>query len=96
MIYAHSFEGGGTAPGLDYLTQLRNALYGEQGAFPDILWDGIVNPENDGKIPAVCIDNGEAELLSIDAGNEFANAGVDMQRHNCSLPKLQPIELAGI
>lgn len=96
MIYDNSFEGGGTAPGLDYLTQLRNALYGEQGAFPDILWDGIVNPENDGKIPAVCIDNGDAELLSIDAGNEFANAGVDMQRHNCSLPKLQPIELAGI
>ena len=96
MIYDNSFEGGGTAPGLDYLTQLRNALYGEQGAFPDILWDGIVNPENDGKIPAVCIDNGDAELLSIDAGNEFANAGVDMQRHNCSLPKLQPIELAGV
>ena len=96
MIYDNSFEGGGTAPGLDYLTQLRNALYGEQGAFPDILWDGIVSPENDGKIPAVCIDNGDAELLSIDAGNEFANAGVDMQRHNCNLPKLQPIELAGI
>ena len=96
MIYDNSFEGGGTAPGLDYLTQLRNALYGEQGAFPDILWDGIVNPENDDNIPAVCIDNGDAELLSIDAGNEFANAGVDMQRHNCSLPKLQPIELAGI
>ena len=32
------------APNLDYLTELKNALYGEQGAFPDIIWDGIVNP----------------------------------------------------
>ena len=44
MIYGNSFEGGGTAQA-DYLTQLRNALYGEQGEFPDIIWDGIVNPE---------------------------------------------------
>lgn len=96
MIYDNSFEGGGTAPGLDYLTQLRDALYGEQGAFPDIIWDGIVNPKNDGKTPAVCVDNGDAQLLSIDAGNNFANAGVDMARHDCSVPKLQPIELADI
>ena len=44
MIYGNSFEGGGTAPGLDYLTQLRNALYGEQGEFPDILWERYRQP----------------------------------------------------
>ena len=96
MIYGNSFEGGGTAPGLDYLTQLRNSLYGEQGEFPDIIWDGIVNPEKDGETPVICVDNGDAQLLSIDAGNEFANAGVDMAQHACTVPKLQPIELAGI
>ena len=94
MIYGNSFEGGGTAPGLDYLTQLRNALYGEQGKFPDIIWDGIVNPEKDSATPVICVDNGDAQLLSIDAGNEFANAGVDMTRHTCSVPKLAPVELA--
>ena len=95
MIYGNSFEGGGTAPGLAYLTQLRNALYGEQGKFPDIIWDGIVNPEKDSATPVICVDNGDAQLLSIDAGNEFANAGVDMTRHTCSVPKLAPVELAG-
>ena len=94
MIYGNSFEGGGTAPGLAYLTQLRNALYGEQGKFPDIIWDGIVNPEKDSATPVICVDNGDAQLLSIDAGNEFANAGVDMTRHTCSVPKLAPVELA--
>ena len=95
MIYGNSFEGGGTAPGLAYLTQLRNALYGEQGKFPDIIWDGIVNPEKDSVTPVICVDNGDAQLLSIDAGNEFANAGIDMTRHTCSVPKLPPVELAG-
>tara|TARA_A100000164_G_C21864879_1_gene752018 strand:+ start:140 stop:1342 length:1203 start_codon:yes stop_codon:yes gene_type:complete len=94
MIYGNSFEGGGTAPGLAYLTQLRNALYGEQGKFPDIIWDGIVNPEKDSATPVICVDNGDAQLLSIDAGNEFANAGIDMTRHTCSVPKLAPVELA--
>ena len=96
MIYGNSFEGGGTAPGLAYLTQLRNALYGEQGKFPDIIWDGIVNPEKDSATPVICVDNGDAQLLSIDAGNEFANAGIDMTRHTCSVPKLAPVELADI
>ena len=95
MIYGNSFEGGGTAPGLAYLTQLRNALYGEQGKFPDIIWDGIMNPEKDSATPVICVDNGDAQLLSIDAGNEFANAGIDMTRHTCSVPKLAPVELAG-
>ena len=95
MIYGNSFEGGGTAPGLAYLTQLRNALYGEQGKFPDIIWDGIVNPEKDSATPVICVDNGDAQLLSIDAGNEFANAGIDMTRHTCNVPKLAPVELAG-
>ena len=94
MIYGNSFEGGGTAPGLAYLTQLRDALYGEQGKFPDIIWDGIVNPEKDSATPVICVDNGDAQLLSIDAGNEFANAGIDMTRHTCSVPKLAPVELA--
>ncbi|MBA59052.1 MAG: hypothetical protein CMQ40_07750 [Gammaproteobacteria bacterium] len=94
MIYDNVFEGGGEAPGLDYLRQLRDALYGTQGAFPDIIWDGIVNPETEPGISAICIDNGDAQILSIDAGNEFANAGVDMSQYNCEILKLEPVELA--
>jgi parallel beta-helix repeat protein len=68
FIYDNVFEGGGTKPGMDYLTEIRNALYGEQGAFPDIIWDGIVNPANQGERAIICVANGDAQLLSIDAG----------------------------
>lgn len=94
FIYNNTFEGGGTMPGMDYLKQLKTALYGEDGAFPDIIWDGIVDPERASDRPIICVDNGDAQLLSIDAGNEFANAGVDMQRHQCTVEKMLPIELA--
>ncbi|MEM7079540.1 MAG: parallel beta-helix domain-containing protein [Pseudomonadota bacterium] len=92
-IYDNNFEGGGTAPGAAYLVQLRDAIYGPDGAFPDIIWDGIVNPEIATEA-IICVNNGNAQLLSIDAGNEFANPGVDMERYNCTVDKLAPITLA--
>jgi parallel beta-helix repeat protein len=96
LIYDNTFSGGGTAPGFDYLVQLRDAIYGPTGAFPDIIWDGIIDPNNPEEKHVICVDNGDAQLLSIDAGNEFKDAGVDMQRHKCTVAKLAPIELVGI
>ena len=95
LIYDNTFSGGGTAPGFDYLVQLKDAIYGVDGAFPDIIWDGIIDPNKPEEKQVICVANGDAQLLSIDAGNEFENAGVDMQKHNCSVAKLAPIELTG-
>ena len=75
--------------------QLRDAIYGPSGAFPDIIWDGIIDPNKPEDKQVICVANGDAQLLSIDAGNEFNDAGVDMQKHNCTVAKLAPIELAG-
>ncbi len=93
FIYDNQFTGGGNAPGRDYLLQVRDAVYGSEGHFPDIIWDGIVNPEKPAELAVICVANGEAELLSIDAQNEFANPSVDMERHNCTVEKLAPIVL---
>lgn len=95
-IYDNNFDGGGTAPGSDYLVQLRDAIYGPEGHFPDIIWDGITNPEGSQGSQIICVQNGDAELLSIDAGNEFANPGIDMTQHDCQVELLKPVELAGI
>jgi parallel beta-helix repeat protein len=92
-IYDNNFAGGGTAPGADYLVQLRDAVYGPDGAFPDIIWDGIVNPAKPADLSVICVDNGDAELLNIDAGNEFAGAKVDMAAHACKVDKLAAVEL---
>ena len=73
--------------------QLRDAIYGADGAFPDIIWDGIINPEKPEDLAVICVRNGEAELLDIDTANGFANPRVDMQSHSCDVEKLEPIQL---
>jgi parallel beta-helix repeat protein len=95
FIYDNNFEGGGSAPGADYLVALRDAVYGPEGHLPDIIWDGIVNPEKTAQSALICVQNGDAQLLNIDAGNDFAGAGVDMATHACEIEKLSAITLSG-
>lgn len=93
FIYDNTFSGGGTQPGGDYLVAIRDAVFGPEGRFPDILWDGMVNPESAaGEI--ICVQNGDAQLLSIDLAGEFKNPGIDMARHDCEIAKLSPVELS--
>ncbi len=93
-IYGNDFAGGGDAPGRDYLVLVRDAIYGPEGAFPDIIWDGVVNPEKPDDLQVICVNNGDAELLNIDASNEYAGAGVNMQNHACSVEKLAAVVLS--
>jgi len=64
-VYDNQFAPGGQKPGFPELEQLRVAMFGEDGAFPDVIWDGALNPELavSGSLPAgqgICINNGEA------------------------------------
>ena len=94
-IYDNIFSGSGTGPDREELEALRVAMFGAHGALPDILWDGISNPEKTGPEYAICIDNGDAVLLNIDASNEYANPSVDMSAHRCHHEKLPPVVLPG-
>jgi parallel beta-helix repeat protein len=99
FIHGNRFSGGGESPdGLD-LNALRLALFGIGGSFPDILWDGYFNA---GKTDAaghlepefaICVDNGDAEVLNADLGNDSANVVVGSDAHDCTLPRLPPVEL---
>jgi parallel beta-helix repeat protein len=94
FVYGNRFSGGGDAPARPELEQLRVALFGEDGRLPDIIWDGIENPDRAETRPApLCVDNGDAMVLNLDAGNDGANPGTDMARYRCSLEKLPAIEL---
>jgi parallel beta-helix repeat protein len=98
-IYNNRFSGGGESPdGLD-LQALRLAKFGIGGSFPDILWDGYVN---EGKLDhqghllpefAICVDNGDVEVLNADLGNGSDNIVVGSAQHDCQLDKLAPVEL---
>ncbi|MDX1516982.1 MAG: parallel beta-helix domain-containing protein [Woeseiaceae bacterium] len=98
-IYGNRFDGGGESPdGLD-LKALKLAKFGLSGAFPDILWDGYVNADKvgaDGKLLpefAICVDNGDAEVLNVDLANGSDNIVVGTDGHRCSHAKLAAVEL---
>jgi parallel beta-helix repeat protein len=93
-IYDNAFEGGGASPDRPELEQLRLAMFGETGTLPDIVWDGIANPEKGGPEHAICVNNGDAMLINVDAGNDYANVSVDMTAHSCDHEKLSPVTLA--
>ncbi len=101
-IYVHGnrFEGGGASPeGLD-LKALKLAKFGLTGSFPDVLWDGYVNTgktdEAGALLPeyAICVDNGDAEVLNVDLGNGSDNIVVGSAEHDCQHERLQPVVLA--
>ena len=94
FIYGNLFEGGGQAPGSSYLTEVKDAVYGSDGEFPDIIWDGIISPTLAEGQAVICVQNGDVELLNIDAANEFANPNVNMGNHDCTVDKLSAVTLS--
>ncbi len=99
-IYGNRFSGGGDAPdGLDLKT-LKVAMFGLNGRFPDILWDGYRDDKNlvHNMPPAeerICIRNGDAGVLNADGPHKYKNPSTDMAPFQCDLPKLPAVTLSG-
>jgi parallel beta-helix repeat protein len=101
FVYGNRFKGGGDSPdGLDLKT-LKTAMFGINGHFPDVLWDGYMDPKTlvNGMPPAaerICVQNGDSEVLNADGPNKYKNPKVDKTFFQCELPKLAAIELPHI
>jgi parallel beta-helix repeat protein len=101
-VYDNRFSGGGESPDGIELKTLKVALFGLNGSFPDVLWDGFVNSEKtdaNGHLEpeyAICIDNGEAGLLNADLGNDSENITTDLTQHQCQHEKMPAISLTAI
>lgn len=54
-----------------------------------------MNPEAATDGPFICVNNSEAKLLNLDAGNNFEGAQVNMAVHDCEVGKLPAIVLRG-
>lgn len=97
-IYGNTLEGGGDSPdGLDLKT-LKTMMFGINGSFPDVLWDGFVNPDKvvNGKLPVnqrICIEDSSVGIINVDGPNEFANPNTEDADHRCTLPKLPAVKL---
>ena len=98
-IYGNRFSGGGSSPDGFDLKALKVAMFGLNGHFPDVLWDGYVNPSNvdgDGKLlpaHALCVNNGDAQVLNADLPNGSDNIVVGEDQHRCDHEKLPAVVL---
>ena len=99
-IHDNRYEGGGNDPDTDYLPQLKDAIFGEEGTFPNVIWDGFVNPALivDAKLPTeyqICIYNeASSAVFNVDAPNQFANPRVNETDHQCRHSPLPAVKLA--
>ncbi len=86
-VTGNRISGGGDKPGARYAP--LKALGG--GALPAVLWDGFVNP----KIakPGICVQNGDAKLLNVDAAHKFAGARIDDSVNCAPATRLPTISL---
>jgi len=92
-VYSNRFKGGGNAPDGLKLKTLKAAVYGINGSFPDVLWDGYVDskeqvPPND----RICVQDASG-VLNADGPHGYKNPSTDAKPFQCSLPKLPPVTL---
>ncbi|WP_445144840.1 parallel beta-helix domain-containing protein [Dyella sp. Tek66A03] len=98
FIYDNRFKGGGDSPDGFKLKALKTAVYGINGRFPDILWDGYVNEKTlvnglppDGE--RFCVQNGDVGVINADGPHDYKNPSTDTKPYQCTLPKLPPVVL---
>jgi parallel beta-helix repeat protein len=97
FIYGNRLKGGGDLPDGLKLKTLKTAMYGLTGHFPDVLWDGYVDPKSlvDGLPPAadrICIQDVNG-VLNADGPHDYKNPSNDMKPYQCTLPKLPAVVL---
>ncbi|MYH16893.1 MAG: hypothetical protein F4149_17150 [Gammaproteobacteria bacterium] len=95
LILGNTFGLGGGAPDHEGLETVRLALFGAEGHLPDVVWDGVRHPERTAAEFAICVDNAPADVLNVDGANGYASPSVVTSEHQCSHPRLGPVELAG-
>ena len=98
FIYDNAYTGGGDAPGMPELAALKTAVFGPDGSFPSVVWDGFIDPSKfvDGALPAdkkICVAGEGAMVLNVDGPNGFTSPSVDQGMFQCTLEKLPAVDL---
>lgn len=94
LVQGNRFSGGGDSPdGLD-LKALKLAMFGLNGRFPDVLWDGFTDAKRAGVAEErLCVDNAPAAVLNADGPGKYKNPSVVTDALRCTLPRLAPVAL---
>lgn len=91
FVHGNRLSGGGDSPdGMDFKA-LKVAMYGLRGRFPDVLFDGYVNPERvEG--PQICLRD-VSGVINADGPGGYKNPSKDAKPYDCTLPSLPAIDL---
>jgi len=94
LVKDNRFSGGGDSPdGLDLKT-LKTMMFGINGHFPDVLFDGYIDPKAKGGEDRICVKNGgKSEVLNADGPNKYKSPKLDTATYDCDLPRLPAVEL---
>lgn len=95
-IYIHDnrFSGGGTDPAGLKFKALKLAMFGVNGHFPDVLWDGYYDKKDvgaDGLPPLkdrICVPDTQVGVLDADGPDGYKHPNVNDKQFRC---KLQPL-----
>lgn len=92
-IYVHDnrLTGGGDSPDRMDFKALKVAEYGISGSFPDVLFDGYVNPARK-EGPQICLQ-GVSGVLNADGPGGYKNPSKDTKPFACTLPSLPAVDL---
>ena len=92
-IYIHDnrLSGGGDSPDRMDFKALKVAMYGLGGSFPDVLFDGYVNPQRK-EGPQICL-RGVSGVLNADGPGGYKNPSKDAKPYDCTLPSLPAVDL---
>ena len=90
-VHGNRLSGGGDSPDRMDFKALKVAMYGLTGSFPDVLFDGYVNPRR-AEGPQICL-RGVSGVLNADGPGGYKNPSKDARPYDCTLPSLPAVDL---
>ena len=93
-VHDNRFKGGGDSPdGMD-LKVLKTAMFGLNGHFPDVLWDGYVDAKRaDVPEERLCVDATASGVLNADGPNKYKDPRLVSDALRCKLAPLSAVVL---
>ena len=90
-IHANRLSGGGDKPDGMELKAAKTMMFGMNGRFPHVLWDGYA-PE--GRDPQICVAEADVDVLNADLPGGSKAMRVERAPFACELPRLGEVSLA--
>jgi parallel beta-helix repeat protein len=94
-VHDNRFKGGGDSPdGMD-LKMLKTAMFGINGHFPDVLWDGYADAARpDVAEERICVDATASGVLNADGPGKYKNPHLVSDALRCKLAPLSAVILS--